>query len=430
MTYWNERAPAKENLRMFEAPGVWRRYADQIDDKDKTVTEPGCAQKLESILINSLNATNILLLTGAGSSFSAGNDKTSALKDRTAPRLIDLWNAVKAKVGAAVFEDVIKKIPHGAAIKDIEKLLTQCKLFVALYGGADGDGKVISEFIADAETAILERVDFVDAATNLPAHESILRKLARRGSRKPRAKVFTTNYDLCYEYAARRQRFVIVDGFSHAAPPVYDRSHFSLDIVRRDSSSEAPTYFENVFQLYKLHGSIDWRRTAGDIVRSRAAEGAPVLIYPRDSKYQEAFEPPFLDMMGAFQTALREPDTTLFIAGFSFSDSHIAQPLLAALESNMNFRLVICDPGFLGDEKVKDDPVTLSDAGSPENPFHQKLERLAKAGDHRLVMLHGRFEDFAIALPDLVAETERESHAVRVRVLRETGSQEGKGGAA
>jgi hypothetical protein len=55
----------------------------------------------------------------------------------------------------------------------------------------------------------------------LAAHESVLRKLARRGSRKPRAKVFTSNYDLCFEYAARRQRFVIVDGFSHAARPVY-----------------------------------------------------------------------------------------------------------------------------------------------------------------------------------------------------------------
>lgn len=426
--YWDDRQAAKENLRMFEAPGIWRRFADQMDEDQETVTEPGCAQKLESSLINCLNSTNVLLLTGAGSSFSARNDEASKLKERTAPSLTALWKAVKTKVGDAAFADVISKIPNGAAINDIEKLLTQCKLFVALYGNASGDGKTVSNFISSAEDAILDRVDFVDEATGLSAHEAILRKLARRGSRKPRAKVFTTNYDLCYEYSARRLRFVIVDGFSHAAPPVYDRSHFSLDIVRLDGSDNAPDYFENVFQLYKLHGSLDWRRTAGDVIRSRTNDGTPVLIYPRDSKYQEAFEPPFLDMMGTFQTALRKPDTTLFVAGFSFSDSHLAQPLIAALESNMNFRLVVCDPAFLTDDDVENDPVIVKDAAPPANSFHQRLERLAKTGDHRLILLHGRFEDFAKALPDLVAETERESHAARVKALREAGPPDAKVG--
>lgn len=429
MTFWNNRPPAKHNLRMFESPGTWRRYDDEIDRDEETVSEPGCAQKLDSTLINCLNATNLLLLTGAGSSFSASNQPSSTLRVQSAPGLTDLWAAVKDKVGTREFDAVIQKIPNGAAINDIEKLLTQCKLFVALYGEAAGDGKKISDFIAHAEEAILDRVDFVDEATTLTPHEAVLRKLARRGARKPRAKIFTTNYDLCYDYAARRQRFVIIDGFSHAAPPVYDRSHFSLDIVRRDSPHEVPDYFENVFQLYKLHGSLDWRRTKGDIIRSRAANGDPVLIYPRDSKYQESFEPPFLDMMAAFQTALREPDTALLVAGFSFSDSHIAQPLLAALESNMRFRLVVCDPGFLTGHDLDNDPVTLTHPGAPANPFHQKLERLAKAGDHRLTLIHGRFEDFALAVPDLVAETERESHAARVKALRDTGGRDGKGAA-
>ena len=70
----------------------------------------------------------------------------------------------------------------------------------------------------------------------------------------------------------------------------------------------------------------------------------------------------------------------------------------------------------------------MTDAGTPANPFHLKLERLAKAGDHRLLLLHGRFEEFSLVLPDLVAETERESHAARVRVLREEKRPEDKAG--
>jgi SIR2-like domain len=419
-TWWAGRAAAKENLRLFEAPNTWRRFAGQVDADTKAVAESGCAERLESLLISALNATNVLLLTGSGASFCAKNEEfLSLLRVTDAPSLRDLWEAVRDKVGEIHFDEAIAKIPNGKAIKDIEKLLTQCKLYVALYGAKAGDGKVIAAFVKAAEAAILERVDFIDGDTELAAHEALLRKLARRGVRKPRAKLFTTNYDLCFEYAARKQRFVVIDGFSHAAPPVYDRSHFGLDIVRRDGAKDAPDYFESVFHLYKLHGSLDWRRTSTDIIRSRGTDGEPVLIYPRDSKYQEAFEPPYLDMMAAFQTALREPDTTLFVAGFSFADSHIAQPVLAALESNMSFRLVVSDPAFVEDDQVKGDPVLVSGAGSPSNAFHQRLVRLAQAGDPRVVLLHGRFEDFAVALPDLVAETERERHSARVKALRE-----------
>ena len=421
MGHWDKRTAAKENLRLFEAPETWRRYADEIDSNDNSVKIPGCAAALDRFLVNGLNSTNILILTGAGASFCVKNDAASKLPVRTAPGLSDLWKAVEEKVGADALKTILSIIPNPAATGQVEKLLTQCKLYVALFGDAAGNGKKVSEFIAKAENAILARVDFVDDSTDVGPHEILLRKFARRGIRKPRAKVFTTNYDLCFEYAARRSRFIVVDGFSHAIPQVYDRSHFALDIVRRDSTKEAPDYLESVFQLYKLHGSIDWRRTPAEIIRARGSEGQPVLIYPRDSKYQEAFEPPYLDMMGAFQTSLREPDTALFVSGFSFSDSHISAPVLAALESNMNFRMVVCDPILLTDDLVKGDPVTLqtADAGFSKNDFHRRLMRLAQSGDQRLMLLHGRFEDLAIALPDLVAETERERHAARVRVLRD-----------
>jgi hypothetical protein len=426
--HWDARPAAKENLRLFEAPNTWRRYADDVDPVSRAITTSGSSSAVERFLMNGLNATNVLLLTGAGSSFCVENSGSSKLAGVAAPSLADLLSAVKDKVGTTRFNQVTGIIPNGAKIGDIEKLLTHAKLYVALYGEAAGDGKVVADFIADAEAAILARVDFVDEATDVGTHEIVLRKIARRGARKPRAKIFTTNYDLSFEYAARRSRFVVVDGFSHAVPQVYDRSHFALDIVRRDASDNAPDYLESVFQLYKLHGSIDWRRTPAEIMRARGNDGKPVLIYPRDSKYQEAFEPPYLDMMGAFQTALREPDTMLVSAGFSFSDSHLAQPVVAALESNMSFRMVVCDPAFLPDNVVSSDPVTVTDPSTkPSNPFHARLMSLAQVGDQRLMLLHGRYEDLALALPDLVAETERERHAMRIKALRDADS--GRGGA-
>lgn len=418
MSFWKNRKPAKESIRQFEPARTWRRYADEVDGTTGETKQRGSSKAIDSFLLNGLNATNLLLLTGAGSSFCVENGTASKLKVKTAPGLPDLWDAAKAAVGGANFDKVLGIIPNGKKITDIEKLLTQCKLFVALYGEADTNGKIIVEFITKAESAILARVDFVDAETDLISHQAILRKLVRRGVRKPRTKLFTTNYDLAFEYAARLQRFVVIDGFSHAAPPLFDRSHFGLDIVRRDNAKDAPDYLDSVVQLYKLHGSIDWRRTATEIIRSRGDEGKPVLIYPRDSKYQEAFEPPYLDMMSAFQSALREPDTTLLVAGFSFNDSHLAQPVLAALESNMSFRLVVCDPVFLDPKSIEEDPVTV-ESDATENGFHQKLIHLIQAGDERVMLLNGRFADLALAVPDLVAETERERHALRVKTLRD-----------
>ena len=421
MAFWEGRAAAKENIRLFETAKTWRRYADEVDTTTGETKERGASRAIDGFLLNGLNATNLLLLTGAGSSFCVVNASTSKLKVKTAPGLADLWNAAKDAMGSTAFDKVLGIIPNGAKITDIEKLLTQCKLYVALYGDADPSGRLVAEFITKAEGAILARVDFVDAETDLVAHQGTLRKLARRGVRKPRTKLFTMNYDLAFEYAARLQRFVIIDGFSHAAPPVYDRSQFGLDIVRRDNAKDAPDYLDSVVQLYKLHGSIDWRRTATEIIRARGDEGKPVLIYPRDSKYQEAFEPPYLDMMSAFQTALREPDTTLLVAGFSFNDSHLAQPVLAALESNMSFRLVVCDPALVDQALIDKDPVKV-ESDATKNEFHRKIIRLVQTGDERVMLLNGRFEDLALALPDLVAETERERHAMRVKALRDATS--------
>ena len=82
-------------------------------------------------MLNGLNATNLLLLTGAGSSFCVVNAAASKLKVKTAPGLTDLWNAAKDGMGAPAFDKVLGIIPNGTKITEIEKLLTQCKLYVA-----------------------------------------------------------------------------------------------------------------------------------------------------------------------------------------------------------------------------------------------------------------------------------------------------------
>jgi hypothetical protein len=416
MAYWDGLHADKNNLRLFQPGTGWRSY-DDVKDADGRITAAGSNRDLDVALTLALNATNLVVLTGAGSSFSAKNKLPT---DQQAPGMSDLWDAVQKAVPSVEFAKIFSLLPKATSFgTNIEKLLTQCKLYVELFEGPPKDA--VSTFINDAEAAISSRVNFLKEDTDLSAHMMLLQKIARRGLRKPRAKVFTTNYDLCFEWAARGLRFTVVDGFSHSVPQVYDRGHFSYDLVRRETGRDNPDYVENVFQLYKLHGSIDWRRKVGEIIRSPDSSlGEPVLIFPRDSKYQDAFDPPFLDMMGALQSTLREPDTALIISGFGFNDDHISKPILAAVEANMSLRLVIGDVAFLEDAPLNsaDHVIPInSPLRSSLNPYFTKFKQLAAIGDQRLTLINGRFEDLASGLPDLVAQTERERHVERLRVL-------------
>lgn len=416
MTYWKDRAADAANLRLFVPDDEWRAFKDKMNAEGDRIEDPGTQRAVESSLLNILNATNVAVLTGTGSSFAA----TNTPEKLTPAGMWDIWKAVEAEVGAPAFAEICNTFASAKIDNNIERLLTLCKLFLELHETAveDKTYKKINTFVERAETAILARVDFVDRTTNLDAHAGLIQKIGRRGARKARMRLFTTNYDLCFEEAARRHRFTIIDGFSHGLDQVYDRSHFEFDIVRRSGLRDAPDYIENVFHLYKLHGSLDWRRQAADIFRSRGPEGKPVLIYPRSSKYQESFEAPYLDMIGAFQTALREPDTAVLISGFGFNDDHISRPILSAIEANMSLRLVICDPAFVPEDNLAEETQALTEVAEPKNPFLRAFKRMAAGGDARIHLINGRFQDLVSALPDLIGETDRERHMQRIRSLR------------
>lgn len=416
MPYWAGRAATTNNLRLFVRDHGWRSAADEVVDEEGRQPRTGAGREIGSILLNVLNATNVVVLTGTGSSFAAVNP----LGRPTPAGMWDVWTFVRETAGPAAFDAVVARFGEARVDDNIEKLLTLCKLYLELNAAPadDAEHQAMLAFVDTAEAAILSRVDFVDRQTDLEAHGALVRKIGRRGVRKPRAKLFTTNYDLCFEEVARRARFTLIDGFSHTLDQTYDRTNFTVDHVRRELGRDTPDYLQNVLQFYKLHGSIDWRRVDGEILRTRADVGSPVLIYPRSSKYQESFEAPYLDMLSAFQAALREPDTAVLISGFGFNDDHISSPIMSAVESNMSLRLVVCDPVFLSDGDLEAGTFEIEDA-NPANRFLLGFKRMVDSGDARIHLMNGRFQDLTAALPDLVGETDRERHVQRIRSMRD-----------
>jgi hypothetical protein len=109
------------------------------------------------------------------------------------------------------------------------------------------------------------------------------------------------------------------------------------------------------------------------------------------------------------------------ISGFGFNDDHISKPIMAAIEANMSLRVVVCDVAFLGDGDLErgDHVIAANAPMRADNPYFTRFKELVAAGDQRITLINGRFEDLAHALPDLVATTERERHTDRFHTVRE-----------
>lgn len=405
----------------YRSGGAWLtvKSPDDSSQPDEALSEA------RRSLSDCFRCNNLVVLTGLGTSLHVNVDRAAASQDnrrppvqgkRVAPTMWDLWTCVK-DVASATFDQVLTLSRFPAELHgNIEALLSYCKVAADFVDEAEGRATII-DFIQTAEAVVRDLVRFLEVDDDVALHADFLRRLARRSSRKVRAKVFTTNYDLCFEYAARHGRYVVVDGFSHTTPQVFDSLYFSYDVVKREAHTESHDFIPNVFHLYKLHGSIDWTKNVktNEIEKDPQTE-APVLVYPRNTKYELAFEQPYLEMMSALQAALRQPDTGLLVLGFGFNDNHIAEPILSAIRSNLSLKVAICDPALgpkAGLEGEQPRP------GSDESNLHlRKIRYLIEQGDARLALVSGTFEEVVPHLPDIAAETDLEQHLERVRQLR------------
>ena len=347
--------------------------------------------RLQRSLTDILQSQNLVVLCGLGTSLCV----KAPDGDPLFPTMAILWEEAAAM---PEFNGIPEKVNYPAGSKDIELLLSYCQLSEILKPDAG-----VRQFIEKTESLIVQRCRFVTPALQLPHHQSFLLKAARRSTRLPRMKLFTTNYDLCFDAAASRARFVVVDGFSHTQPQEFDGSHFDYDFVRRAPDRETPDYVPNVFHLYKMHGSVDWVLLEKEAqIRREPSPAKPHLIYPRHTKYQSSYDQPFLEMMSRLQIALRQPNTGLLIIGFGFNDFHITQPLMAAVDSNVSLKCMIVSP-------------SLETRAADHEPL-AKLASLIKQGDLRISLLACNFEEFVPIVPDLVAKTEDEEHRNRVKI--------------
>lgn len=403
-----------------QPPSVFHRESKEwkpLDEGDKQGGDrnsDSVSETFRSQLLASLQMRNLVVLAGSGTSLgSAGGPSMSDLWksclkcDEESGQPSELAKGVLAKVGYVVDQQG----------KNIETLLSRCDAYHQLH-----PDESVQDFVRRAKQTILtECSDFLsdNREERLAAHSTFLHRMSRRRARDPRLKLFTTNYDLCFEAAAAHQASVPITGFSFTEPRFFDPRFFDYDIVRRSAvESEAGTPVEGVFHLYKLHGSVNWNRTEAGYIEI-AADPPPdtaVLVYPADGKYQQSYVQPHLELMSQYLAALREPNTCVVVIGFGFNDSHLSEPILSAIRANPHLRLIVVDSRAR--EKSRE-------GGDDSNEVCRILMSWVSGG-YDVWLVNATFSQFAKLIPDLRALSAGERLRRSIRDITRGGDGRGE----
>lgn len=133
--------------------------------------------------------------------------------------------------------------------------------------------------------------------------------------------VVTTNYDRVAEFACNSKNVLFQTGFA----PGYVQAWESTGRVRMMHGAKAA----RVVKIWKIHGSLDWFRTADDRTVGLPVfelpskdHYTPLIVTPGLNKYEKTYEDPFRTTINGADAALKNASAFLCI-GFGFRDQHI-----------------------------------------------------------------------------------------------------------
>lgn len=212
--------------------------------------------------------------------------------------------------------------------------------------------------------------------------------------RSKQLNVFSTNIDVFFERAADSSGVEFVDGFHGSVTQIFSETNFQKIVMRNSLHFHNVTELP-VFNLLKIHGSVNWRVEKGKIVNDSrleqvshisellkrleplnsfvtyddslvnmvkeakellAGEGYDhkgveefiekynelVIVNPTKKKFSETvIDDHFYELMRMYSNALERENTLLFVMGFSFADEHILSITQRALKTNPTLLVVI-----------------------------------------------------------------------------------------
>lgn len=184
----------------------------------------------------------------------------------------------------------------------------------------------------------------------LDNYKRLYSKITNRNKDLSRINVFTTNNDIFNETALDSLNIHYINGFSGGLKKYFNPAFFNYTYSKRmDTSLEKFEPVNNMIYLYKIHGSVNWIeensnannyfniRELSDI---RGGYDGNAMIYPTPLKQNKSLGSPYVDLFREFQHKLLEPNSVLFVIGYSFNDEHINDIIYRSLVTNSS--LILC----------------------------------------------------------------------------------------
>lgn len=346
--------------------------------------------RLQALISEWLRMENLVVLTGSGTSVSAGG-KTMAKLEAAVLKTIEAMSGVPAPIAAIIKarnDAVFNAMLLDKAILGFEAWLSFISnaLVVATSTDTPFSGVAWPTTPAPSTTDLkwfverLRMAIFAECALSLPdsvaatsangtaPQIAFLSKLVARGSNLGRAHLFTLNYDTLFEQALEMVGVQYFDGFTGRAAARFDPSVYGLDIYYPGEVAEGRVRrFDKFLHFYKLHGSIHWYEH-GNEMRARHPDLSPfhgygdmppaekaarllpfareipsVGILPTANKFAQTLTMPYAHLFRSLQVRLAIPQTFLLVLGYGFGDDHVSRIIENAL-MNPSLVMLVVEP--------------------------------------------------------------------------------------
>jgi hypothetical protein len=395
-------------------------YLPDWEDDDRSVA------KIMTILKSYLELDNVSFLFGAGSSINLGSVSIAnipeaienKIKSITIPGSAtgQLHNEFISIIKELQNKDPEERTSKGEVKYSLELLLNYLVAcdYITDLNASSVKHKLLKELIKVIKEGLFNLCDIEKLPlpgwlpdpikenllkNRVHYHEKFIKKVLQRPLNLKRSNIFTTNYDLAFEYTFDKLGVYYISGFSGFQKRTFKPESFEYDIFFPGSITQGKVQkIEKVLKYYKIHGSLTWikenpspNNTYGiaevPIEQIRTGGGYEnLMIYPTTTKKSFTLDFPYSELFRQFSAAISQHQSTLITFGYSFSDEHINDIIYQAL-TIPSFTLIIID--YNGAK------------GSPE------ILKLKELNDPRIIIIQGEdlgsFSFFVEnLLPDLI----------------------------
>lgn len=343
----------------------WESVQFTQGDKSPELFKKGKASYIAQFLRDQLQLKNVSFLFGSGTStpalpLMAGLYKKvqECLSTETDGKIRILLDQVSANASENL-EEILgllyARLSYYAGIGTIEDYRTTKKLIDKIEGCILTclNRDIFTECTKEKGLMVENQSEALFIST-LKVYETFYRTLALRSKELSRLSVFTTNNDLFNETAMDNTNTMYINGFTSGLKRYFNPSLFHYTYSKRmDSAIDKYEPVDNMVYLYKLHGSVNWveQDSVGnkfyniveiDPEQSVTYEQSErVMIYPTPTKQNKSLGSPYTDIIRAFHHKLLEPNSVLFVCGYSFSDEHLNRIIYQALATNSSLNVVV-----------------------------------------------------------------------------------------